>query len=85
MDINKLKDLVSSKKIDKVQFKIYALFELSDQGRELLNIMSESVLMEEPQELNEANFAWHDGRRSVWRHIKLTIIMIDKMVNDDFS
>jgi len=82
MDENKLKDLLISKKIDKVQFKIYSLFELNDQGREFLKLMCDSVLLEEPQELVESCFAWHDGRRSVWRHIKLTINFIEKTLGE---
>lgn len=72
-------DLLRMKRITKLQYKSYVLFELNDVGREYLKEAFEGTLMEEPPSIdNESSFAWIDGRRSVWRTIKTAIQIVQE-------
>jgi len=87
-DPNKLKNLLSTNRINKDEYDIYLVFEMFDLGRLLLKNMCDAVLLEEPLDMRGVTFAWHDGRRSCWRHIKLIINKVESLlltegVNDD--
>jgi hypothetical protein len=83
MDPNKLKDLLAKKVINQSEYDIYLVFELFDLGRNLLNNMCESVLLEEPPDMKGVTFAWHDGRRSTWRHIKMIIMKVETLLTKE--
>ena len=76
--MNKLQSLLHEGKITKREYKTYITFIGNDVAKEFLADMLDSIVMEEPQQPTDTLFIWHDGRRSVWRDIK---IMINK-VND---
>lgn len=77
---NKVNALYKTGKINTIEFQTYCLYELSPLGHEYLKNMCESVLMEEP--INPVNdlFAWHDGRRSHWRDVKLIIQKVNQIM-----
>ena len=76
--MDNLKSILNEGKISKIEYKTYLTFMGNDVAREFLAFMLESIVMEEPSTPTNDLFAWHDGRRSVWRDIK---VMINK-VND---
>ncbi len=76
--MDKLKSLLNEGKISKIEYKTYIAFMGNDVAKEFLALMLDSIVMEEPETPTSELFIWHDGRRSVWRDIKM---MINK-VND---
>lgn len=71
---DKLNRLLSKKIISKSIYDTYLLFELNELGRNYLNNSLDSIYMEQPEESNVNDpYPWHDGRRSVWRDIKIVI------------
>lgn len=69
----RLEVLLKENKITRVEYETYLLFALDDIGKRYFNRMWKSCLMEEPLELKNETAMWHDGRRSVWRHIQVLI------------
>lgn len=82
---SKIEEFYKSGKINQVEFQVYSLFVLSPLGHNFLKFMFESVLMEEVIDCNQANFAWIDGRRSVWRDLKHMINKVDKILEKGAS
>lgn len=64
------------------EYYTYLLFECQDEGRRYLANRIESVLMEEPINPTKDLFAWHDGRRSVWRDLKIIIKNVDQKIKE---
>ena len=70
---NKLVNLLREGKIDDLSYRAYITFAGNDVASLFLKQMLESIVMEEPAKPTKQLFAWHDGRRSVWRDIKRMI------------
>ena len=68
--------------IREIEYKIFLLFEQTDLGRELLRVMCESILHEEPIDIKKDSVMWLDGRRSVWRDMKLIITKINHLIEE---
>ena len=77
---SKLSNLRKEGKISQYDYDTYLLFVGNDVGSIYLKKMLESILMEEPVKPTKQLFAWHDGRRSVWRDIKLSIDRTEKLL-----
>jgi len=71
------KDLLNTHKIKEVDYDNYLIFEVSEEGKKYLKKMFESVFMEDPLVFDSnAAYAWQDGRRSIVRDIKKSIIEV---------
>lgn len=78
-----LQRLLSSNSINIAQYDTYVLFEINELGREYLkNILESSFLEKAEFGKMRDSYAWHDGRKSVWRDIKLTILEIDRLLGE---
>jgi hypothetical protein len=78
-----LQRLLSSKVINLAQYDTYVLYEINELGREYLkNILESSFLEKSEFGKMKDSYAWHDGRRSVWRDIKITILEIDRLLGE---
>lgn len=70
----KVQEMYQKGIIDKYDRDNYMLFESNESGRDYLKNMLEAIVFDEPQmHTFENTFAWHDGKRSVWRGIALNI------------
>lgn len=75
--INILDALLNEKIIDKAAYDTYMLYEIDERGRNYLHNACESILLEQPESSSLSEpYSWHDGRRSVWRDIKICIQVI---------
>lgn len=74
---NELSELLKSKKITRTAYLTYLVFMSAEVGREFLKNQLEGILMEEPALCTQVNFAWHDGRRSCWRDIKVVLNTVE--------
>lgn len=79
---NRLVSLVRQGKITDFEYLTYLVFTGDDVGERYLRMQLDSIVMEEPIEPTESLFAWHDGRRSVWRDIKRMIDMVNKELEE---
>lgn len=70
---NKLTNLLTEGKIDKYEFDTYLMFGADDLGRDYLKNMLNAIVLEEPVSGRGTDYAKVDGRRSVWRNIKLVV------------
>ena len=76
-------DLLKLKKINDFEYKAYLLFYLNDQGAQFIKNAFEGVSMEEPMSLDsECAFSWMDGRRSIWRDIKIAINKVNYLLEN---
>jgi len=78
--MDKLQRLLHEGKISKIEYKTYITFVGNDVAKEFLVYMLESIVMEEPQQPSMELFVWHDGRRSVWRDIKIIINKVNDVM-----
>jgi hypothetical protein len=70
---NKLTNLLREGKIDKYEFDTYLMFGADDLGRNYLKNMLDAIVLEEPISGKPIEYGKAEGRRSVWRQIKLVI------------
>lgn len=77
---NRLDELFEKNKIAPYEYQMYMLFEAYPLGRDFLKNMCESVFMEESIPGQGHDYAWHDGRRSAWRDIKLVINRVKQIL-----
>lgn len=76
--------LVSLEIISQFEYDAYVFFEANETGRECLKKMLEQIVLEPSTFCKRDSFAWHDGRRSVWRDIKLAIKKVNYEI-EEFS
>lgn len=86
----KVQEMYQKGIIDKYDRDTYMLFVADENGRIYLEGMLKAIVLEEPQfHPIPETYAWHDGRRSVWRNLALNIgITKDKLeeyLNDERS
>jgi hypothetical protein len=74
--LEKLNQLLKDEIIDKFSYDTYLLFDLDPKGKTYLNNMINDSFMEDAQAFSGTSFAWQDGRRSVWRSIKVAIYRV---------
>jgi hypothetical protein len=79
----KLKALLEENKITKFEYKTYMMYCSNDMGREYLKDAVESSFMEEAIQPMEDCFAWIDGRKSVWRDIKVMINKVQYLMENN--
>lgn len=77
---DKLVNLLHARLINKFEYDSYLMFEVGDMGRAYLKNALDSVAIEEPLKCNKDNVMWIDGRRSVWREIKIAINRINSLL-----
>lgn len=75
---DKLNALLATKHISKHEYDTYMLFAVSQVGQEYLKYRVESAFMEEPHQSSGVDFAWHNGRMSVFRDIKMIIDRVNE-------
>lgn len=76
---DKVLKILNLGKIDRWQYDTYKLFTYSPEAHEYLMNSLDSIIMEEAAAQTESNFAWQDGRRSVWRDIMRAINFVKQM------
>jgi len=79
-----IEDLLKAKKISPEEFDLYMLFAANELGRKCLDKMLNDTYMDEPleKEFSGVGFAFYDGRRSVFRDIRRTIINVENIVKE---
>jgi len=77
---DKLIHLLNSNRIDQFEYDSYLMFEVGDLGRNYLKNSLEAVALEAPLKCSKDNVMWVDGRRSVWRDIKIAINKINSLL-----
>lgn len=80
---DKLINLLHARVIDKFEYDTYILFEVTDLGRAYLKNALEMVILEEPINSNTESVMKIDGRRSVWREIKIAINKINQLLQGE--
>lgn len=80
---DKLVNLLHARVIDKFEYDSYLLFEVSELGRAYLKNALEMVILEEPINPNVGSVMKIDGRRSVWREIKIAINKINQLLQGE--
>lgn len=80
---DRLIHLLNSKRINPFEYDSYLMFELSDLGRNYLKNALDSVVLEEPMQCKKDNVMYIDGRRSVWREIKIAINRINSLLEGE--
>lgn len=74
MSDSRLRSLVDTAVISRREYETFMVFQSNDIGRQFLTNMMNSIVMEEPVHMpTGVLFAWHDGRRAVWRDIQMII------------
>lgn len=82
---DRLLNLLNSGKIDRYEYDSYLLFEVGDQGRTYLKNALDAVVLECPLKCNKDNVMWVDGRRSVWRDVRLAIVKVNQLLEGDVN
>ena len=79
-----IEGLLTSKKITPGEADIYMLYQANELGRKCLERMTLDTFMDEPteKEFGGEGFAFYDGRRSVIRDIRRTIIKIEILIKE---
>jgi hypothetical protein len=77
---NKLSTLRQEGKLTDYEYNTYLLFCGNDVGVRYLIHAMQSSFMEEPIKPSSPLFAWHDGRKSVWRDIQRIIDKIEQLL-----
>ncbi len=77
---DKLTSLLRENKIDKYEFDTYLLFEGNELGRQYLKNMLDAIVLEEPDYNDNLSYARVEGKRLVWRNIKMLINRINYMI-----
>jgi hypothetical protein len=77
---NKLTNLLHEGKIDKYEFDTYLMYGADDLGRDYLKNMLNAIVLEEPIIGKPIEYGKAEGRRSVWRQIKLIIDKINYLM-----
>lgn len=77
-------DLLSLKKITPGEYDTYILFQVNELGRNSLERMMFDSFMDEPvgTDRNGEGFAFYDGRRSVFRDIRRTIMKVQYLLEE---
>lgn len=72
-------ELLKAGRISPEEFDIYMLYQVNELGRKSLERMMFDTFMDEPQkkEFRGIGFAFYDGRRSVFRDIRRTILKVE--------
>lgn len=73
-------DLLQSGVINKLEYDTFILFEHSDLGKEFLKLVIDEMFYETPEGVDRDLLSWYEGRRSVFRQIKLKINEIHKKI-----
>jgi hypothetical protein len=82
--MDKLKSLLSSKKITEFEYQSYLIFCINDLGRSFLQNVTKMFFEEEPPSLkSEASFAWKDGRMSAWRDITQAVKLVQSLLDGE--
>ena len=77
---DKLTNLMREGKIDKYEFDTYLMYGADDLGRDYLKNMLNAILLEEPIAGKPIEYGKAEGRRSVWRQIKLVIDKVNYLL-----
>ena len=80
---DKLLNLLHARVIDKWEYDSYILFEVTDLGRAYLKNSLEMVVLEDPINPNVDTVMKIDGRRSVWRDIRIAINKINQLLQGE--
>lgn len=80
---DKLINLLHAQIIDKFEYDSYILFEVIEHGRIYLKNALEMVVLEEPINQDSSSVMKIDGRRSVWREIKIIINKINQLLQGE--
>ena len=75
-------DLLTNGKIDLDNYETYTLFAGNELGQRFLKEQLLRAVMEPPPVMEAIAFAWQDGRRSVWREIKMKIEEIENQLKE---
>lgn len=76
---DQVQEMVREGRVKQSDYDLWLLFEGNDLGRRLLQDLIINTFMEDPREVGTGEaFAFQDGRRSVWRDIKLVLLKIHK-------
>lgn len=77
-----IEQLVELKKISHEEAQIYQLFSMDEVGRNYLNRMIFDTFMDQapPPAMTSEILAYTEGRRSIFRELKLIINNIDKLL-----
>jgi hypothetical protein len=80
-----LDDLLVSKKITKEEYDIYVLFELSEMGKQYMNRMVHDSFMDcaSPFDMRTEILAYGEGRRSIFREIKIIVENINNLLGSN--
>lgn len=83
----RLEELVESGLINKIEYEVYSLFELSELGRNWYQRMLSDTFMDcvPPPMFSSEIFAYTDGRRSIIRDIKMTTEKINKLLEGKYE
>jgi len=79
---DRLTSLFREGKINDIEYQTYLTFTGNEVARSFLNKMLDSIIMEEPVQPTRQLFAWHDGRRSVWRDIRLMLQKVETILEN---
>lgn len=80
---DRLKNLLHARAIDKFEYDSYVLFEMNEHGRAYLKNSLEMVVLEDPINPTTDCVMKIDGRRSVWRDIKICINKINQLLQGE--
>lgn len=79
-----IEDILKAQKISQAEHDIYMLFQANELGRKCLDRMMQDSYMDEPleKEFNGVGFAFYDGRRSVFRDIRRTLLKVEFILKE---
>src|SRR5580693_8487414 len=77
---DQLTNLMREGKIDKYEFDTYLMYGAEELGRDYLKNMLSAIILEEPITGQPIEYGKAEGRRSVWRQIKLVIDKINHLL-----
>ncbi len=80
--MDKLTLLLQKEIITPYDHATYMIFHVSENGRDYLRRIIEMIFFQEPHISKSDNFAWRDGRCSIWREIKITIDFINEKLRE---
>lgn len=78
-----VENLLSLKLISPGEYDTYMLYQVNELGRKSLERMMFDTFMDEPggKDATGIDYAFFDGRRSVFRDIRRTIIKVEELIN----
>lgn len=79
-----IEELMKAKRISPEEHDLYMLYQANELGRKCLERMMIDTFMDEPKEMEfrGEGFAFYDGRRSVFRDIRRTILKVETFLKD---